>query len=309
MDHRAFLRSLPAEDRRALTQTSDVPGLVRLSGHLGAIVALGTAIAMGVPGWQGLLVLQGILIIFLFTLLHETTHKTPFKSGWLNTAAGWISGLAVVLPPDWFRQFHMAHHRYTQDPEKDPELLYGGEPTTWKAYAWAVTGVPVWISHFKTVFKNAAGQCHDGFVPQARRGHVQREAWIMIAVYGTAIGMSVVLQSDLLLWTLVVPAVLGQPFLRLYLMAEHGRCPFVADMFENTRTTMTNRFVRWVAWNMPYHTEHHAYPTVPFHKLPHLHGLMQPHLKQVQEDGYSGFHRALQRDLHKNLTAGAGPAQ
>ena len=38
--------------------------------------------------------------------------------------------------------------------------------------------------------------------------------------------------------------------------------------FQNTRTTYTGAVVKWVAWNMPYHVEHHAYPSIPFHALP-----------------------------------------
>jgi fatty acid desaturase len=76
--------------------------------------------------------------------------------------------------------------------------------------------------------------------------------------------------------------------LRLYLLAEHGRCPAVTDMFANTRTTFTTRLVRFLAWNMPYHAEHHAMPSVPFHRLPELHALARPHLKQT-EDGYTRF--------------------
>ena len=98
------------------------------------------------------------------------------------------------------------------------------------------------------------------------------------------------LWSPLLIWIWVVPVLLGQPFLRLYLLAEHGDCPFVADMLQNTRTTFTNRIVRFLAWNMPYHVEHHVYPAVPFHRLPDLHHLMQAELK-VTADGYAAFTR------------------
>ena len=59
-------------------------------------------------------------------------------------------------------------------------------------------------------------------------------------------------------------------------------------MFDNTRTTLTNRLVRWVAWNMPYHVEHHVAPQVPFHALPALHALTRPHLRHV-EHGYARF--------------------
>jgi fatty acid desaturase len=91
-----------------------------------------------------------------------------------------------------------------------------------------------------------------------------------------------------LLWVWIVPALIGQPFLRLYLLAEHGRCPFVANMLENTRTTATTWVVRKLAWNMPYHAEHHSYPAVPFHKLPEFHAIVEAHLKET-ENGYVRF--------------------
>jgi fatty acid desaturase len=73
-------------------------------------------------------------------------------------------------------------------------------------------------------------------------------------------------------------------------LAEHGDCPQVTNMFENTRTTFTTRAVRFLAWNMPFHVEHHVYPSVPFHRLPMLHGLMQDRL-QVTSQGYAAFTR------------------
>ena len=29
--------------------------------------------------------------------------------------------------------------------------------------------------------------------------------------------------------------------------------------------------MRWLNWNMNYHSVHHTYPNVPFHRLPELH--------------------------------------
>ena len=60
-------------------------------------------------------------------------------------------------------------------------------------------------------------------------------------------------------------------------------------MLENTRTTLSNAVIRKLAWNMPYHAEHHSYPGVPFHRLPEFHALIEGHLKQV-ETGYARFH-------------------
>jgi len=46
--------------------------------------------------------------------------------------------------------------------------------------------------------------------------------------------------------------------------------------------------VRFLAWNMPYHVEHHSLPQVPFHQLPALHDQMQGH-HHVTADGYARF--------------------
>jgi fatty acid desaturase len=91
---------------------------------------------------------------------------------------------------------------------------------------------------------------------------------------------------------------MGQPFLRLFLLAEHTNCPHVDNMFENTRTTFTTKLVRLVTWNMPFHAEHHALPTVPFHKLPELHDAVRAHLKTTAE-GYRQFNEELIADLSR----------
>ena len=101
---------------------------------------------------------------FPFTLLHESIHQTPFKTSWLNAMAAQVSGFLIFLPPTWFKYFHLAHHRFTQIPGKDPELAFE-KPTTISGYIIHVSGVPTWIGHFRTLFKNAMGNCQANFLP------------------------------------------------------------------------------------------------------------------------------------------------
>eukprot|EP00666_Eupelagonemidae_sp_cell4sb_P015905 gene15905-16082_t len=58
-------------------------------------------------------------------------------------------------------------------------------------------------------------------------------------------------------------------------MAEHRACKSGAytdtDAWAASRTTATWWAYRALAWNMPFHVEHHAWPSVPFHQLPALH--------------------------------------
>jgi len=288
MDHKQLLASLTAEQCRELTQTSDRRGLAHLALHFGAILLLAGLIVARVPFWPVLLLPLGILLVFLFTLLHEASHQTPFRSRWLNEIAATVCGFVIVLPPRWFRYFHFAHHRYTQIPGKDPELTEP-KPDSWGQYLLYVSGIPVWVSHFRTLIRNAAGRCEDDFVPQAKRGAVHTEARLVLAAYLVLLIGSLALGSTVLLYVWLIPMLIGQPFLRLYLLAEHGRCAYVANMLENSRSTATNAIVRRLAWNMPYHAEHHSYPAVPFHKLPELNRLAAEHLV-VTETGYARFH-------------------
>ena len=71
MDHRDIIASLTPEQRDRLTEKSDARGLAHLAVHWGLIILLGALIALKVPYWWVLMLPQGILIVFLFTLLHE----------------------------------------------------------------------------------------------------------------------------------------------------------------------------------------------------------------------------------------------
>ena len=288
--HREFVARLGRDRRRSLLRRSDLRGLAHLVGHLAALTVTGAPITLQVPGWPVLLLPHGILLVFLFCLHHEAAHGTPFRSAWLNAAAGWATGLVCVLPPVWFHHFHMAHHRHTHDPARDPELA-SPPPKSRPGLAWTIAGGPYWTRQARTVLVNAAGRNRDAFVPPRARPEVAREARLFLAAYLAAAGLSAYHGTAVLLWCWLIPGLLGQPFLRLYLLAEHTGCPHVPDMLRNTRTTFTNAALRFIAWNMPYHAEHHVYPAVPFHNLPALHAMLRRELA-VTANGYPEAARA-----------------
>lgn len=296
MSHQTVLAALPPETKAALTRTNTARGLLHLASHLLALTVTGTYIALAAPFW-GLMVLpHGILLVFLFTLSHECTHATPFRQPWISNVVGHMIAPVLLLPFVWFRYFHLAHHRHTNDPELDPELAGAGRPVTWPDYLRYLTGWGYWSGNAWVLWQNAFGVIDAPYLP-ARKHRVMRvEARVLLGLY-VLCALSL-LWSPLLLWLWLVPVLIGQPVLRLYLLAEHGHCPPVADMLENTRTTLTTRTVRWLAWNMPYHAEHHSFPAVPFHQLPALHGHLAAHLKSVS-NGYAEFTGQYARRLER----------
>ena len=62
-----------------------------------------------------------------------------------------------------------------------------------------------------------------------------------------------------------------KPVHQLQNTIEHLGLPHVDAITENTRSTRTNALMRWMCWNMQYHTAHHAFPGVPCYALPRLH--------------------------------------
>jgi fatty acid desaturase len=285
-DHLTVLAELPDATRTELHRRSDSAGLRHLVLYLGSLGILSLLIVLQVPFWGVLLVPQGIMLCFLFTLSHEATHQTPFATRWVNEVIGHAIAPILCLPFIWFRYFHLAHHKHTNDPDKDPEIAGHPRPDDWRSYLVYLSGWGVWISSIRVLFQNAFGKINAPYLPPRKHAIMRREARIILAVQ--ALVLLSLIWSPVALWLWILPVLLGQPFLRLYLLAEHGLCPPVANMLENTRTTFTNRMIRFLAWNMPFHIEHHSAPNVPFYQLPRLHAHMAPHLKSTS-DGYREF--------------------
>ena len=282
-----------------LSACSNYHGLIRLAIHLLLLLATGWLVFIAsnwwlVPAW----LLYGSVLMFLFSPLHESIHNTAFRSRALNAGVATMAGFILFLPAQYFRQFHYAHHRYTNDPIRDPELATE-KPKTRLQYLIALSGfVNYWLPQAKSIALHAMGRVNEDFIPEQKLSTIVKEARIHLILYAGLLGLSLFMQSSILLTYWIVPALIGSVSLRLFLLAEHAGCRLSGDMLENTRTTLTNPLVKLVSWNMPYHCEHHLYPSVPFHALPKLHkSLREP--PKFLTPGYYRFHRDYLRRMNK----------
>ena len=286
---------IPAHALRALYARSDMQGAWRTLAHAGLLIAGAALIHHGRGQWwlPAALVLQGVFVVSLFAAMHEAVHYSAFRDRRLNELVAWLAGLGILFNATYYRQFHFAHHRYTQDPARDPELITAPVPRSRKALLWRSSALPYWKARLDNVISLSRGRFAGlDFIPVTARPEIVRSVRAMLALLAALAAGSIVLRTDALLWYWLLPLALGLPFLRLYLLTEHTGCTEDDDALTNTRTTVSVWPVRFLMWNLPYHAEHHLYPSIPFHRLPAAHRWLRPHLRVVAR-GYTGTVRML----------------
>jgi fatty acid desaturase len=277
-------RGIPKARIAELMRRSDGPALLRFSA-LFVLSLCGCAFAVhswGGPPWQLALsqVCLGLLCCSLFAAEHETVHSTAFKSPWLNKAAAFLAGVAHVYPSTAFRELHFAHHRHTHVPGRDPEISLGPNPApsvvgTIPMYLAFQSGLPLLLFKLGMLTSGALGMPEFlrarlyPFVRPEVRLRLALESLLVLAVYGATLLLALRVHPGF--WGLLTGQVVGHCLLATYVSAEHNGLPHNAPILDCTRSMRTNRLVKLLMWNMPYHGEHHAYPAVPFHALPALH--------------------------------------
>jgi fatty acid desaturase len=283
-----------ADNLATLNQRSNWKGFIGLLGHLGIMgisgYLWGTAtLWIAIPA----LLVYGTSFALMFCTMHETGHRTAFANPRLNDSVAWLAGLLSFYNSTFYRRYHKWHHRYTQIPGKDPEL---GEPKpeNWSDYLWHLSGLPWWFGKLKGHIQVASGQLKDCFfLAESAHAEVIQSTRLQLGLYLVIALITAILGHPWFLalyWLL--PLAIGQPVLRYVLLAEHTGCTYDNNPLTNTRTTLTLWPLQFLMWNMPFHAEHHLYPSIPFHALPSVHQTLKAHFTQI-EPGYLRVHRKI----------------
>jgi len=278
----------PAE-LRTLSERSDLRGALQMISHVGAIILAGIAhaAAMG-SAWvlaSGLVL--GVLLNFLYAAQHELSHATVFKTRKLNEIFGRIIGFIQIFPRDFDQIMHFAHHQYTQDWERDGELVR--EPYTLTSYLVWLSGITYWRNRIVGTSRRARGIIIEPYIRAEEEARVIRESRLHIAGYAliAVIAIAVGSWAPLTFW--LIPMILTKPIHQLQNTIEHLGLSHENDIMENTRSTRANALQRWLCWQMPYHTAHHTFPAVPFWKLRDLNDRIEEKAGEVHRMGWIEF--------------------
>tara|TARA_B100000029_G_C17528276_1_gene942421 strand:+ start:385 stop:1353 length:969 start_codon:yes stop_codon:yes gene_type:complete len=273
------------EDLKPYLQRNNIQGLKHLSLHLSLILFSGLLMYYFSNSlfFYAITIFHGTFIAFLYAGMHECIHKTPFKNRKLNEFVGYLIGFILFRSFLNGRYRHMAHHTFTQHPQKDPDKVEF--PTSYIEYLKHITSFVIWIRILDNLFRHTLGKLNKNekeYIPSTEVKNLFFENRCMVLGYLILLLFSIIFQTWFLFFYWILPRVLGEPFLRLFRMAEHTGKDESPNMIQNTRTSLPSKFVKFLYWNMPYHTEHHIYSNIPFHKLPKFHQSIKSRLSGVE---------------------------
>jgi fatty acid desaturase len=273
---RDSLKAVSRDRLRALSAKSNARGALQTASFLVALtlttvclLEAGTlplfAVALAFVG-------QGVLLNCLYAGQHELSHWTVFRAKWANDRLGELFGLLTLNPFHTDRWAHFAHHRETQNPLRDSELV-GMEPFTTTTYLINLVGIDFWRRRVLTIVLAAAGRGleRDYWLSAEQRRFAVVEARAQVAIWIAVTATSLATGSLLAVTLWIGPLLLFKGFHQLQNTGEHVGMPYDPNIYLNTRTLRGPIWMRWLMWNMGWHTAHHAFPGVPFHALPALH--------------------------------------
>ncbi len=280
---------LTPTELRELSERSDLRGGLQMASHMGVILIVGIlyGFAMG-SGWVWITGLAlGVLLNFLYAAQHELSHVTVFKTRKLNEVFGRIIGFIQIFPRDFDQVMHFAHHQYTQDWERDGELVR--EPYTLMTYLLWLSGVTYWRNRFLGVARRARGIIVEPFIRADEEAKIICESRVHVLGYAVIALASLIAGSWAALTFWLIPMILTKPIHQLQNTIEHLGLSHENNILENTRSTRANPLQNWLCWQMPYHTAHHTFPAVPFWKLRDLNARIEEKAGAVHRMGWLEF--------------------
>ena len=301
---------------KALMRRSDGPGLIYLTAWLAACALTGALLSAAIgTWWLGLALLPYAYVLSLggYSIAHEGAHGTLFRTRWLNEAVYWLGCLIYTEEPVYRRYTHAVHHSHTWITGVDTQMIPFLPLTLWD-YLKEVTGFYVLWENAKALMRGAlgrqaitdyGGQQRDmipaGEVPKSRRNAIA-----FLAIYLGLALWAVIGQSWLPVLFFFLPRLIGSACIQYNTVPQHVEMATdVADLRASTRSWRTNALNMVLHWNMPYHIEHHLYPTVPFHALPKLNRIVRDKLPEPSPS-ITATHLHVLRRILARRRSGAG---
>lgn len=232
--------------------------------------------ALGViSAWVALPVL-GALTYMSYTPLHEAVHGNIHGGHeslkWLNELCGYLVAPMIAIPYASHRVEHFTHHRYTNQPDKDPDYIVSGMG---KGLIPAV----VTVVRFLWVQNSFFVRHHWGTASLRDRSIYCLEVLVSV---GWRVAFVVAVDQPGTLSVILLGYLLGG-FFTAYWFAYRPHIPYQEPKrYRNTNSLIMPTWMKplewfWLGQNL--HSIHHLFPRVPFYRYHALHRDIEPILR------------------------------
>lgn len=262
------------EEWAPLAARSSWLGLMCVAGAWALIFAAGALFVL----WPNPLtyVLAVMLIgarqLGLAILMHDAAHGGLHPNLAVNNWVGeWLCAAPVGARLSSYREYHLKHHRFTEQPE-DPDLALSApfpisRTSLWRKIVRDLTG--------QTFFKQRKAQLFGNRKPGEVLNGSNAHFLFANAVLLAGLTLAGYWWAYVALW--LVPMATWLPLVtRLRNIAEHACVNVREDPLSHARTTYANPIERLLIapyW-VHYHADHHAFMHVPCYRLERLHKLL-----------------------------------
>ena len=233
--------------------------------------------------WYVTLIPSTLSTYIAFTPLHDAIHGSVSKNRRINNIPAYLASIQYFYSPyPIFRVLHLLHHRYTNDPVRDPDYFSTSRYAIFLPFKWLVHMFHYFVFFFKIRHK----------YPQ-EWGSLLR--WYIAFVLPV---LCIFRLSDLIvLWLL--PTQIAITFMvcmfdyiphKPHKITRHEdiyKCANVVDtVFSDDISTREipheNLLLSLLTLNQSYHSIHHLYPRIPFYKY---HGVWKKHGEEFKRRG------------------------
>lgn len=228
-----------------------------------------------VPLWAAIPI-YAALTYLSYTPLHEAAHGNIHGSDdrrqWINDLCGYLVAPLIWVPYSTHKVEHFTHHRYTNQPDKDPDFVVSG--MSGGLLAFITCG-------FRFLWAQNSFLFRDYWARAPRRERAIYCAEVALAI-AWRIGFLMLMPAASTVLLLVFGYLAGA-FFTAYWFAYRPHHPYAdATRYRNTNSLIMPAWMKplewfWLGQNL--HSVHHLFPRVPFYRYHAVHRRIEPILR------------------------------
>lgn len=240
------------------------------------LVAFIANLALFVVGWMplwGAIALYAALTYMSYTPLHEAAHGNIHggrdEKQWLNDLCGYLVAPLIMVPFSTHKIEHFTHHRYTNQPEKDPDYIVRGMGN----------GLIGFVVHaIKFLWTQNTFLFREYWATATQREKAIYWMEVLFALGWRAAFLVLVAREGG--WAMLLFGYLIGAFFTAYWFAFRPHHPYEESARYRTTSSlimpMWMKPLEWFWFGQNLHSIHHLFPRVPFYRYHAVHRRIEP---------------------------------